>query len=112
MTVIFFYKTLAVILKGGIFAVNNFNNLNQITMKKVVKRSLKIIAVAAFMVALGYGVSTNSKVSELSSLVNLSALSSVSAQGENTTPYHACPGGTEECVRVGMGNRVYIFHKP
>ena len=36
------------------------------------------------MVALGYGVATNSEVSELSSFVNLSALSSVSAQGENT----------------------------
>ena len=35
-----------------------------------------------FMVALGYGVATNSEVSELSSFVNLSALSSVSAQGE------------------------------
>ena len=34
------------------------------------------------MVALGYGVATNSEVSELSSFVNLSALSSVSAQGE------------------------------
>ena len=39
---------------------------------------------AAFMVALGYGVSTNSEFSELSSSVNLSALSGVSAQGENT----------------------------
>ena len=73
---------------------------------------LKIPPAAAFMVALGYGVATNSKISELSSFINLSALSSVSAQGENTTPYHECPGGTEECVRVGMGNRVYIFHKP
>ena len=51
-------------------------------MKNVVKRPLKLMAVAAFMVALGYGVSTNSKVSELSSSINLSALSSVSAQGE------------------------------
>ena len=38
----------------------------------------------------GYGVATNSKVSdELSSFVNLSALSSVSAQGET--------GGGENC---------------
>ena len=65
------------------------------------------------MVALGYGVATNSEVFESGKTgnVNLSALSSVSAQGENTTPYHECPGGTEECVRVGMGNKVYIFHK-
>ena len=71
-----------------------------------------MIAAAAFMVALGYGVITNSEFSESgkTSNVNLSALSSVSAQGE-TTPYHECPGGTVECVRVGMGNRVYIFHK-
>ena len=63
------------------------------------------------MVALGYGVATNSKISELSSFANLSALSSVSAQGENETPYYECPGGTKECVRVAMGNTVYIFHK-
>ena len=42
-------------------------------MKHFVKRPLKIIAAVAFMVALGYGVSTNSEVSELSSSVNLSA---------------------------------------
>ena len=36
------------------------------------------------MVALGYGVATNSETSELSSFINLSALSSVLAQGENT----------------------------
>ena len=58
-------------------------------MKYFMKRPLKIIAAAAFMVALGYGVATNSKVSELSSFVNLSALSSVSAQGEN----EECPNG-------------------
>ena len=45
------------------------------------KRPLKLIAAAAFMVALGYGVATNSGVSE-SGNVNLSALSGVSAQGE------------------------------
>ena len=38
-------------------------------MKNVVRRPLKITAAAAFMVALGYGVSTNSEVSELSSFV-------------------------------------------
>ena len=58
-------------------------------MKYFMKRPLKIIAAVAFMVALGYGVATNSKVSELSSFVNLSALSSVSAQGEN----EECPNG-------------------
>ena len=72
-----------------------------------------MIAAAMFMVALGYGVPTNSEFSESgkTSNVNLPALSSVSAQGENTTPYHECPGGTKECVRVAMGNKVYIFHK-
>ena len=50
---------------------------------------LKIPPAAAFMVALGYGVATNSGVSELSSFINLSALSSVSAQGEN----EECPNG-------------------
>ena len=59
-------------------------------MLKLIKRLLKIIAAAAFMVALGYGVSTNSKVSELSSFVNLSALSSVSAQGETIDGSWAC----------------------
>ena len=58
-------------------------------MKYFSKNPLKLIAAAAFMVALGYGVATNSKVSELSSFVNLSALSSVSAQGEN----EECPNG-------------------
>ena len=35
-------------------------------MKKVVRRPLKIIAAASFMVALGYGVATNSEASDLS----------------------------------------------
>ena len=61
-------------------------------MKNVVKRPLKLMAAAAFMVALGYGVSTNSKVSELSSFVNLSALSSVSAQGEEGGNTACCIG--------------------
>ena len=58
-------------------------------MKNVVRRPLKLIAAVAFMVALCYGVNTNSEFSELSSFVNLSALSSVSAQGEN----EECPNG-------------------
>ena len=48
----------------------------------MIKRPLKLIAAAAFMVALGYGVATNSKISEWSSFVNLSALSSLSAESE------------------------------
>ena len=59
-------------------------------MKTMIKRPLKVIAAAAFMVALGYGVATNSEVSELSSFVNLSALSSVSAQGETGFPGATC----------------------
>ena len=58
-------------------------------MKNAVRRPLKVVVAAMFMVALGYGVSTNSEVSELSSFVNLSALSGVSAQGEN----EECPNG-------------------
>ena len=55
-------------------------------MKIVMKRPLKITVSVAFMVALGYGVVTNSEVSESGKTgnVNLSALSSVSAQGETT----------------------------
>ena len=56
-------------------------------MKNVMKRPLKVIAAAAFMVALGYGVATNSEFSELSSFVNLSALSGVSAQGETDSSF-------------------------
>ena len=58
-------------------------------MKNVVRRPLKIIAAGVFMVALGYGVATKSEVSGSGSNVNLSALSSVSAQGEN----EECPNG-------------------
>ena len=64
-------------------------------MKNVVKRPLKLMAAAAFMVALGYGVATNSKVSELSSFINLSALSSVSAQGEEGFPGVRCYATTQ-----------------
>ena len=42
-------------------------------MKKLIKNPLKVMAAAAFMVVLGYGVSTNSEVSEPGSSVNLSA---------------------------------------
>ena len=74
-------------------------------MKKVVRRPLKIIAAAAFMVALGYGVATNSKVSESGSFVNLSALSSVSAQGEendtNTGTLYSNVEGTVYCCAAG-----------
>ena len=38
-------------------------------MKKLVRKPLKMTAAAAFMVALGYGISTNSKISELSSFL-------------------------------------------
>ena len=53
-------------------------------MKNVVRRPLKMIAAAMFMVALGYGVATNLEVSESGKTndVTLSALGSVSAQGE------------------------------
>ena len=53
-------------------------------MKKVVRRPLKVIGAAMFMVALGYGISTNSEVFESGKIsnVNLPALSSVAAQGE------------------------------
>ena len=59
---------------------------------KSTKVPLKITAAAAFMVALGYGVVTNSEVSESgkTSNVNLSALSSVAAQGETTDGSWAC----------------------
>ena len=53
------------------------------------KRPLKVIAAVAFMAALGYGVATNSKVSESGKTgnVNLSSLSSVSAQGETDSSF-------------------------
>ena len=53
-------------------------------MKHFIKRPLKMIAAAVFMVVLGYGVSTNSEFSESGKTgnVNLSALSSVLAGGE------------------------------
>ena len=61
-----------------------------------------MIAAAAFMVALGYGVSTNSKVSELSSFVNLSALSNASANVEEAdyscTVSYDCGNGKVECT--------------
>ena len=55
------------------------------TMLKLIKRPLKLIAAASFMVALGYAVSTNSEFSGSSgktSNANLSTLNGVSAQGE------------------------------
>ena len=68
-------------------------------MKNVVRRPLKMIAAAMFMVALGYGVATNSEVSESgkTSNVNLSALSSVSAQGEEGIP------GVARCYATTRG---------
>ena len=86
-------------------------------MKKFIKSPLKLIAVAAFMVALGYGIATNSEVSELSSLINLSALSSVSAQGENTggggncnyrngyRAFRSRSGGAYDCCMVWRNNK-------
>ena len=55
------------------------------------------------MVALGYGVATNSKVSESGSSVNLSALSSVLADGEEAADYsctvsYDCGNGKVECT--------------
>ena len=69
-----------------------------------------MITAAAFMVALGYGVSINSGVSESGKTgnVNLSALSSVSAQGEENDPcseskwdVHDDGNGTIVCVSGG-----------
>ena len=70
-------------------------------MKKLIKRPLKITAAAMFMVAMCYGVSTNSAVSESGKTgnVNLSALSSVSAQGRKTTHVVRVNG---MCMMTGM----------
>ena len=69
------------------------------------KSPLKVIAAASFMVALGYGVSTNSEFSEPGSSVNLSALSSVSAQGEendtDTGTLYSNVEGTVYCCAAG-----------
>ena len=70
---------------------------------KVFKRPLKVIAVAAFMVALGYGVATNSETSELSSSVNLSALSGVSAGGETGDTWICCQDTSTGCEDI-LGN--------
>ena len=81
-------------------------------MKKFIKNPLKVMAAVPFMVAIGYGVSISSDVSELSSFINLSALrSATTAQGEDDTPYYDCPGGEKECVRVAVGNEIHIFYK-
>ena len=73
-------------------------------MKHFMKRPLKMIAAAVFMVALGYGVATNSEVSESgeTSNINLSALSSASANSEEAyyscTVSYDCGNGKVECT--------------
>ena len=73
-------------------------------MKIVIKRPLKVIAAAAFMVALSYGVTTNSEVFESgkTSNVNLSALSNASANVEegdySCTVSYDCGNGKVECT--------------
>ena len=71
-------------------------------MKYVIRRPRKIMAAAAFMVALGYGISTNSGVSESgkTSNVNLSALSSVSAQGETGRSWVCCQAVSDGCTTI------------
>lgn len=62
-----------------------------------------------FMVALGYGVSTNSKVSETISGVSLSALSSAFANGEDgsysCTVSYDCGDGRIECTGTSSCSR-------
>ena len=79
-------------------------------MEKLIKRPLKITAAAMFVVALGYGVATNSEFSESGKTndVTLSALGSVSAQGEENDPcseskwdVHDDGNGTIVCVSGG-----------
>ena len=76
-------------------------------MKNVVRRPLKMIAAAMFMVALGYGVATNLEVSESGKTndVTLSALGSVSAQGEendtDTGTLYSNAEGTVYCCAAG-----------
>ena len=70
-------------------------------------------AAAAFMVALGYGVATNSEVSEWSSF-NLSALSGVSAQGETggggcKSDNRCWNGNTIECDEFGTGSECVCY---
>ena len=86
-------------------------------MEKLIKRPLKITAAAMFMVAMSYGVSTNSEVSESgkTSNVNLSALSSVSAQGEigagrECKSDNRCwNGNTIECDEFGTGSECVCY---
>ena len=87
-------------------------------MKHFMKRPLKIAAAVAFMVALGYGVSTDSEFSESGKTgnVNLSALSGVSAQSETGgggncnyrngyRAFRSRSGGAYDCCMVWRNNK-------
>ena len=81
-------------------------------MKHFSKRPLRVIAVAAFMVALGYGVSTNSEFSESGKIgnVNLSVLSNASANVEESADYsctvsYDCGNGKVECTGTSSCSR-------
>ena len=71
-------------------------------MKHFSKRPLKIIAAVAFMVALGYGVSTtNPDNSGSNSNVDLRALSSAVAQGESSGE-RCCTDWGDTCFAAGQ----------
>jgi len=52
-------------------------------MKNLLKKPLKLIAAGLFVAAMGFGMSTTLKVSDMSSNVDLLMLSSQTAQGED-----------------------------
>ena len=71
------------------------------------KKFLKFAFVAIFVATAGYGVYASQRAEAMSDL----ALANVEALADDESVTVECPGGTDECARVLVGNTVHLFYK-
>ena len=71
------------------------------------KNILKATLVAAFGLIAGFNVYNSQKSDVMSEL----ALANVEALADDESVTVECPGGTDECARVLVGNTVHLFSK-
>ena len=92
------------------FPTKDENKINESSKhrKEMKKNILKATLVAAFGLIAGFNV-YNSQKSDVMSELALANVEALADDAESVTV--ECPGGTDECARVLVGNTVHLFYK-
>ena len=91
------------------FPIKDESKINESSKhrKEMKKNILKATVVAAFALVAGFNVYNSQKSDVMSEL----ALANVEALADDESVTVECPGGTDECARVLVGNTVHLFYK-